>query len=159
MKAAAIVAYRTAREAALVPYPHVTLALAGLLKRGLKLAVLSDAPREEAWLRICYLGFQHFFDRVITFEDTGARKPSPRPFRAALRALGVRPAEALMVGDWAERDIAGARRLGMRTAFARYGDTFGTGTSGADFVLDDIAQLLEIVDRARDPDRRTRRAR
>ena len=41
---AGIIAYRRAREAALVPYPHVTMTLLQLVKRGLKLAVVSDAP-------------------------------------------------------------------------------------------------------------------
>ena len=52
-----------------------------------------------------------------------------------------------MVGDWPERDMVGASRLGMRTVFARYGDTNGVLESGADFEIDDIQQLLEIVDR------------
>ena len=35
----------------------------------------------------------------------------------------------------------------MRTAFARYGDTFGTNHSGADYDLEDLHQLVEIVER------------
>jgi putative hydrolase of the HAD superfamily len=52
-----------------------------------------------------------------------------------------------MVGDWAEKDIVGGKQLGMVTVFARYGDIFGTREPGADYVIDDIAELLEIVDR------------
>ena len=52
-----------------------------------------------------------------------------------------------MVGDWAERDVVGGRSLGMRTVFARYGDTFDTQESGADFDIDDIIELVHIVDR------------
>jgi beta-phosphoglucomutase-like phosphatase (HAD superfamily) len=55
---AGIIAYRRAREAALVPYPHVNMTLVQLVKRGLKLAVISDAPGREAWLRLCYLSFR-----------------------------------------------------------------------------------------------------
>jgi putative hydrolase of the HAD superfamily len=144
--AAGIVAYRRAREAALVLYPHVTVTLMTLIKRGLKLGVVSDAPRREAWLRLCYLNLHHMFDVVVTYEDTGERKPSPAPFRLVLERLGVEPAEALMVGDWPERDVVGAMQLGMRTAFARYGDTFGTVHSGADYDLKDLQQLVEIVE-------------
>ena len=145
MLAAGVVAYRRAREAALVVYPHVTFTLVSLIKRGIRIAVVSDAPRREAWLRLCYLNLHHLIDVVVTFEDTGERKPSPAPFQLVLQRLGIEPREALMVGDWAERDVVGAMQLGMRTAFARYGDTFGTVASGADFDLDDIHQLLDIV--------------
>lgn len=143
--AAGIVAYRRAREAALVLYPHVTVTLMELIKRGLRLAVISDAPRREAWLRLCYLNLHHVFDVVVTFEDTGERKPSKAPFERVLEELDVAPDEALMVGDWPERDVVGAMQVGMRTAFARYGDTFGTVRSGADYELDDIHELLGIV--------------
>lgn len=149
MLAAAIVGYRRARDPALVLYPHVILTLQGLLKRGLKLAVVSDAPRRGAWLRLCYLQLQHVFDVVVTFEDTERRKPAPEPFLRVLSQLAVSPAEALMVGDWPERDILGARALGMTTVFARYGETFGIqpGESGADYEINDVMDLLGIVDR------------
>ena len=57
--ASAIVAYRRARDSALVLYPHVTLTLMELVKRGLKLAVVSDAPARQVWLRL--LAFVHQF--------------------------------------------------------------------------------------------------
>jgi putative hydrolase of the HAD superfamily len=63
-----------------------------------------------------------------------------------LRRLDIDPADALMIGDWAERDVVGAKSLGMRTAFARYGDTFDTKVSGADHDVDDLLELLRIVD-------------
>jgi len=148
--AAGIVAYRRAREAALVLYPHVNYTLIELLKRGLNLAVISDAPRKEVWLRLCYLDLHHVFDPVITFEDTGERKPSPGPFERALELLKMKPSEVLMVGDWPERDMVGAKKLGIRTVFARYGDTFGTEESGADFEINDLSELLQILDRLQD---------
>jgi len=144
--AAGIIGYRRAREAALVLYPHVQLTLMELVKLGLKLAVVTDAPRLQAWLRLCQLNLQHMFHVVITFEDTSKRKPDPAPFELVLNKLKIKPEEAIMVGDWAERDIVGAKLLGMKTVFARYGDTFGTVNSDADFEIDDIIQLLDIVD-------------
>ena len=50
-----------------------------------------------------------------------------------------------MIGDWEERDILGARNIGMHTAFARYGDTFNTGDSTADYDLTTIRDLIEII--------------
>ncbi len=143
--AAGVVAYRRAREAALVPYPHVYITLYELLKMGMKLAVVSDAPSKEAWLRLTYLNMHHIFDVVVTFEDTSERKPHPAPFTLALKRLSVKPHEALMVGDWAERDIMGAKQVGMKTVFARYGDTFDTAVSGGDYEANDIQELVQIV--------------
>lgn len=142
---AGIIAYRRAREAALVPYPHVYMTLIELAKLGMKLAVVSDAPAREAWLRLCYLNLHHIFDCVVTFDDTREYKPSPAPFQKVLEMLHVNGKEALMVGDWAERDMVGAAKVGMKTIFARYGDTFGTKFSGADYEIDDIQEVIQIV--------------
>ena len=143
--AAGVVAYRRAREANLLAYPNVNKTLIDLTKLGLKLAVVSDAPSREAWMRIYYLNLHHFFDVVITFDDSGERKPSAIPFEMALKKLGLKPQSSLMIGDWPERDVVGAKKIGMRTAFAVYGDTFGTKVSGADWDIKDISELTRII--------------
>jgi putative hydrolase of the HAD superfamily len=140
-----IVAYRTAREAELNTYPKVVPTLISLIKSGIKLGVVSDAPAREAWLRLSYIGLHHIFDAVVTFDDTHERKPSPIPFNKILELLNVKPQEALMVGDWAERDVVGAKNIGMKTAFARYGDTFETKEHNADYEINDISELTAIV--------------
>ena len=144
---AGIVAYRRAREAALTPYPHVYPTLNKLLKMGIKMGILSDAPTKEAWLRLAYLNFHHIVDAVVTSEDTGKSKPAPEPFMEILKRLEVTPEESLMVGDWAERDIVGAKNVGMKTAFAKYGDTFDTQTHDADYELNDVSEIINIIEK------------
>tara|TARA_B100000686_G_scaffold355344_1_gene473053 strand:+ start:8992 stop:9690 length:699 start_codon:yes stop_codon:yes gene_type:complete len=144
--AAGVVAYRRAREANLMAYPNVNRTLMALVKKGIKLAVVSDAPSREAWMRIYYLNLYHFFDAVITYDDSGHRKPSAKPFQMALDSLEINSKQTIMVGDWPERDVVGAKQIGMRTAFACYGDTFGTKHSGADWDLNDIYELVEIIE-------------
>jgi len=143
--AAGILGYRRAKEGHMVLYPHARLTLTQLLKMGIKLAIVSDAPRMSAWLRLVSLGLDSFFDTVVALDDTGKKKPDPAPFRLALGRLDVEPQDAIMIGDWAERDMVGAKRAGLKSVFARYGDTQNTQHSGADFEVDDILQLLDIV--------------
>ena len=143
--AAGIVSYRRAREATLLVYPNVNKTLIELIKMGIKLSVVSDAPSREAWMRLYYLNLHHVFDPVLTFDDTGVRKPSPKPFEMALDIIQAKPDEVLMIGDWPERDVVGAKQIGMKTIFARYGDTFGTVDSGADWDVNDIYALVDIV--------------
>ena len=144
--AAGIVAYRRAREANLMVYPNVNRTLMALAKKGIKLAVVSDAPSREAWMRIYYLNLYHFFDVVVTFDDSGERKPSSKPFEMALSGMNLSAENTIMIGDWPERDVVGAQQIGMKTAFAQYGDTFGTKVSGADWDLNDIYELVSIID-------------
>ncbi len=152
--AAAVVAYRRARDGSLVLYPHAQRVLNRLLKDGYKLAVVSDAPRFEAWVRLVYLGLQHTFDLVLTFDDTGFRKPAPEPFRMALEQLAVEPGRAVVIGDWKERDIVGGRAAGLHTVYARYGDKYSQyadkltdDETEPDFVVDDPLQLLDVLAR------------
>jgi len=143
--AAGIVSYRRAREATLLVYPNVNKTLIQLIKMGIKLAVVSDAPSREAWMRLYYLNLHHVFDPVLTYDDSGEHKPSPKPFEMALNILNVNSNEALMIGDWPDRDVVGASQIGMKTIFARYGDTFGTVDSGADWDVNDIYEVVNII--------------
>jgi len=157
--AAAVVAYRRARDGSLVLYPHAMMVLNRLLRDGYGLVVVSDAPRFEAWLRLCQLGLQHHFDRVFTYDDTGVRKPDPLPCTMALAELGVRPDQEVMIGEWPTRDIRGAKDLGLHTVWASYGDQAppykdpagladeARAAAEAEFVIDDLAQLLDVLAR------------
>lgn len=138
----AINAYRKARS--LTPYPGTKRTLIKLKERGLKLAIVSDAPKLKAWLRLTAMRIDTFFEVVVAKEDTGRLKPSTLPFRAALRKLDVKPSECLMVGDNPARDMRGARALGMKTCLARYG-LVKPSRIKVDFSIDRIEDLVEIL--------------
>ncbi|MBI2136450.1 TIGR02253 family HAD-type hydrolase [Candidatus Woesearchaeota archaeon] len=141
-----VIAYRRIKNGFLSPYPHVQNTLIELKKRNLKLAIVSDAPRLRAWLRLAAMRLTNFFDVVVTYDDTGQRKPHKLPFEAAISQLGLKPEEVLMVGDWPERDILGAKSLGMKTCFAKYGYSFGVAPkTEADYEISDVEELLRIV--------------
>ena len=139
-----IVAYRRVRAGFLEPYPNIDYVLWKLKDRGIKLGIVTDAPKLKAWIRLASIKLSNYFDVVVTFEDTKQRKPSKLPFKAALDKLKLKPQECLMVGDWPERDIKGAKALGMKTCFARYGNTKIKKTD-ADYEISNIKMLLDIV--------------
>ncbi len=143
--AAGIIGYKRAKDGHFTLYPHVKMALTDLLRMGVRMGVVSDAPRLSVWLRIVGLGLHHYFEHVVTFDDTGEKKPSPKPFKKVLSLMETDPSEAIMVGDWAERDIVGAKAFGMRTAWAKYGNEFDTPVSGADYELDDIYDIVRVI--------------
>lgn len=57
------------------------------------------------------------FKVLVTSEEVGVEKPHPRIFKEALRRAGVRPGEAMMVGDSWETDVLAGRRAGMRAVY------------------------------------------
>ncbi len=141
---AGIVAYRRTKAIMAEPYSGVMSTLLKLKQKGLRLAIVSDAPILQAWTRLTEMKIQDFFDAVITFDDTGERKPSAGPFKKALEQLNVKPEEVLHVGDWPDRDVAGAKALGMKTALAKYGLTKPV-TIKADYELNRIEDLLIVI--------------
>lgn len=143
--AAGIVAYRKEREGLLVSYPDVVPTLKALRKKGIRLAIVTDAPRIEAWIRLASMRIGGMFDCVVTFDDSGVKKPNPRPFRLALKKLKIRRTEdALVVGDSIERDILPAKKLGMRAALVKYSGT-ERDTGLADFKIRKFKDLLKII--------------
>lgn len=51
---------------------------------------------------------------MVISGEAGVGKPSPEAFHLVLDALGVRPEQAVMVGDSRERDVKGALAVGVR---------------------------------------------
>ncbi len=142
-----VVAYRRIKTGYLIPYPHVKSTLLSLKTQKIKLAIVSDAPRMRGWLRLAALHLTHFFDIVVTHDDTGRYKPHKKPFLVALKKMQLKPEEVLMVGDWPERDIKGANKLGMNTCFARYGyhQKKRIKRSEADFEIKSFKEILKVI--------------
>lgn len=143
----ATIAYRKMRESYLVPYPRVVPTLIELKKQGYQIAIVSDAPIMEAWMRLASLKLDEFFESIITKADARKQKTFPAPFKVALRKLNIQPKEAVMVGDRITRDVDTAKKLGIHTVYARYGDEHPPrlGKSGAEFEIRDISEILKVV--------------
>jgi putative hydrolase of the HAD superfamily len=59
-------------------------------------------------------GLTPWLDAVLSSAAVGAAKPEPEIFHAALERVGVRPEEAIHVGDSLAEDVEGARAAGLR---------------------------------------------
>ena len=109
------------------PFRGVLPCLEALRRSGLRLGLLSDLPPPR---KTELLGLEGRFDALLCSEDSGALKPSRKPFLALAEALGVEPGSILYVGNKREFDIEGARAAGMMSALMGRGDV-----PEADFVF------------------------
>jgi putative hydrolase of the HAD superfamily len=91
-----------------------------LRERGLKLGLVSNAidPPDLLHRDLEQLGVAQRLDVAVFSSEVGRRKPDPSIFEVALSRLGIEPERALMVGDSAPNDVAGAQALGMTTCQA-----------------------------------------
>lgn len=86
------------------------------LRREYRLAIVSNMSFAQAGFQsLRKFDIAKHFNAVIISGAVGWRKPSPRIFREALKALDVKAEEAVFVGDSPRADIEGAKQLGMKT--------------------------------------------
>lgn len=138
----AVVAYRKANAKLLKTYPDVKETLLRLRKKGFKLAVLSDAPRLGAWIRLVETELDDIFDVVVTYDDVGKTKPATDGFKMVIERLGVDAASCLMVGDNPSRDVVGARNAGVKICLAAYSCSEDVIV---DYRIKDIKELEKVV--------------
>ncbi len=140
-----IIGYQKGRDLATYPYPKVFSTLKELIRMGLQIGTISDAPAEQCYNRLARLNLLDWMDIVITFNDTNEYKPSPKPFILALQRLNLQPKEVIYVGDWPQRDIVGAKTVGMTTAYARWGKYHNCENISADYDLNSIEEIIDVV--------------
>lgn len=104
---------REARAITVRRYDDAVGALAGLARLGVVSAVCSNWYWELDEM-IEQAGLAGVFAVAVTSARAGWRKPDPRIYQRTLRECGLRPAEALFVGDMWGPDVVGPRAVGMR---------------------------------------------
>lgn len=111
-----------------------------------KKAVISN-KRETLSIRILEkLDLAKFFDVIVGSDSTPERKPSPVPVQYVLSRFGVKPDEAVIVGD-SNYDIDAGKAAGIRTIAVTYGYRTLDFLRGADFIIKSMPELVPIVEK------------
>lgn len=87
-------------------------------------------------------GLDHYFRSIVESAVVGVRKPDPRIFELGVEALGMAPAEVLVVGDSLTKDIIPAESIGCRTAWIKGRPWF---KDSDDVVRPDIIENLDAL--------------
>lgn len=148
--------YFEAWELELHHKPDAVPMLAALKSMGLKTALLSNThwPREFHEMLLERDGLAEFLDARVYSSEISHVKPHPIAFRAALKALDVRPARAVFVGDRRYDDVFGAQSAGMRAVLVRPGPENDDFDVTPDATIDSLGALVGVVDDWLHPSRR-----
>ena len=127
-------------------YPGVVEGLQQLRDAGFQLACLTNKPLSFAKPLLQAKGLDHFFTHVYGGDSFERKKPDPLPLVKTCEALGVSPAQALMVGD-SSNDAQAARAAGCSVVLVRYGYNHGESVDGvdADAHVDALTQIAQAL--------------
>jgi len=127
-------------------YPGVEAGLQALRDAGLQLACLTNKPLSFAKPLLQAKRLDAFFPHVFGGDSFARKKPDPLPLLKTCEALGVRPAQALMVGD-SSNDAQAARAAGCPVVLVRYGYNHGEPVDGveADAHVDTLTHIAQAL--------------
>jgi phosphoglycolate phosphatase len=113
-----------------------------------KMAVLSNKPVGPSRAIVEALGLGPFFAQVYGGNSFSSKKPDPEGARQLLKELGVRPEQAVIVGD-SHVDVETGRNAGMWSVGVSYG--FAPHTlqePPPDVLVDSPHELAEVFARS-----------
>ena len=127
------------------PYNGLQEVVAELAKRNFKLAVLTNKDEKMAQKIVSHF-FDGFFQIVKGTIDAVAVKPEPTAVLQVLAKLGVRPEEAIFVGD-SKIDVQTAKAAGIKAVGVSWGFRGRSELieAGADAVIEEARHLLKLV--------------
>jgi putative hydrolase of the HAD superfamily len=149
---AAVESRRRRFETALVDIEIGMLqALDRLRDADVRIALVSDAGADdvESWERS---PLRERLDAIVFSYQLGIRKPDARIYQHALDAVGVRPDEALFVGDGGSDEHRGARAVGIRSVLVTrllatwWPERIAERRAHADWEFEDVAAFVDALE-------------
>ena len=125
-------------------YPNVIETLMELKRRGLTLTIASSRSRASLLQYVENLGLTDTITYVLGADDVQKGKPDPEPVNKTLEKFDYKPEEAIVVGDTVF-DVRMGLNAGVRACGVTYGNGSRESLSEANWLIDDFAQLLEII--------------
>lgn len=118
-----------------------------LREMGYRLGVVSNNDRLVVKLTLEKFGLINYFDAIVARGDVDKMKPDELPILECVKKLGVRPQEAVYVGDTAV-DVVAAKRAGVY-AIGIVGGLDSKDSleeSGPNYIIEDLSQITRLLD-------------
>jgi putative hydrolase of the HAD superfamily len=140
-------AYSHLRDMGMEPLPDAIDTVRWLRDSGRRLALLTNGAGVAQRKKIVRFELADLFDAILVEGELGFGKPDERVYHRALEALGVKPAEAWMVGDNLEWDVGAPQKLGLSGVWI---DVRGRGlppgtTIQPDYIVRSLAEVRSLI--------------
>lgn len=107
------------------------------------LNIITNGFEEVQQVKMKNSDLNQYFDKVITSEMVGVRKPDPKIFEHALSEANAKAEASVMVGDDLVADVQGAMQMGLKGVFFNPKETkHGATVHKEVFCLSEIKDFL-----------------
>jgi putative hydrolase of the HAD superfamily len=112
-----MITYHNVKFALLRLFPETMSTLIHLKAQGYHLGVISNGITIKQYEKLVRLGLHHFFQSVITSQEAGVEKPDVAIFELAMKTMGCKAENSVMIGNSFNDDVLGAINAGMSAVF------------------------------------------
>ena len=128
-------------------FEGVSDTLARLHAMDIKMSIASSRSSPSLLLFLRNMTIADYFGVVLGSDNVTRHKPEPEPVLRSLAEYGVKPSEALVVGDMPV-DVLMAHNGGVRCVAVSYGNATAEELAAveADYIIDRFALLADIIE-------------
>jgi phosphoglycolate phosphatase len=130
-----------------IVFERVPQALQQLRDRRLRLACVTNKPKQFTVPLLAKVGLAPYFDATVAGDEVAEKKPHPALLLEACRRLQLKPTEVMLIGD-SVNDVQAARAAGCGCVLVETGYNEGEGVvalAGAPGLDAIVASLAEAV--------------
>ncbi len=130
-------------------YPGIREGLDYLRQQGYRLGCVTNKASQFTLPLLRDLGIHDAFEIIVAGDSLPKKKPDPLPLLHAAEQLGVKPEQALMIGD-SQSDVKAARAAGFQIVCMSYGYNHGEDIRSyhPDAVIDSLTEIRSILESA-----------
>jgi putative hydrolase of the HAD superfamily len=112
------------------------------LQPNYQMHIITNGFNEVQYQKMDKSNLSNYFEKIITSEDAGVKKPNPIIFEYALSQAKATPNESIMIGDNWEADIMGAKSAGFDVIFCNFNKESVSANIKSVSCLTDIKKYL-----------------
>lgn len=116
------------------------------LKKHCIQAVVSAKTTKQYQIDFVDKGLDAYMQVAILADDTTKHKPDPEPLLVCLQKIGVKPEEAIYIGD-AFSDYQAAKNAKMDFGYATWGSVSSQGIENPTYVFNQPMELLQLIEK------------
>ncbi|MEJ2456167.1 MAG: phosphoglycolate phosphatase [Candidatus Thiodiazotropha sp.] len=130
-------------------YPGIREGLDYLKQQGYRLGCVTNKASQFTLPLLRDLGIHDEFEIIVAGDSLPKKKPDPLPLLHAAEQLGVKPEQAMMIGD-SQSDVKAARAAGFQIVCMSYGYNHGEDIRSyhPDAVIDSLTEIRSILESA-----------